>query len=418
MLRNYLIIAWKGLLRHKFVTAVSLLGIGMTLMVLTVLVAYLESFLGNTKPEVNRSRSLYITQMTEKGVGNGTSTSSVSYFFLTNHVVSLQSPEAVSISSHSAPLSVQGKDGKIKCKVKYTDAAFWQVNDFNFLAGRNFTKDHVNNDAHVVVICHSMARTFFDGEPDVAIGQEVVFDNKTMKVVGVVEDPLNQGPMSFSEMWVPVSLSRQSLSQTTFKGGFTAQILARSSSDFQKILSEYEYKMSQVSHPDKNSIKSFNAPMVTHQQFALKMVSYALFNRKPPGALTFYSVLTGLVLLIMFIPAINLININSGRIRERLSEIGIRKAFGASGRSLIVQFLTENIFLCILGGLVGLVFSIFSINFLNQNNVFHGAYLSVNFNVFFIGFLLTILFGLLSGVIPAYKMSRLQIVNVLKKQRS
>lgn len=399
-------------------TAVSLLGIGVTLMVLTILVAYLESYLGNTRPEVNRSRSLYLTKMTEKGVGNSVTTSGISYFYYTNHVLPLQSPEATSIFSHSAPLPVQGKLGKMRFKVKYTDAAFWQLNEFKFLFGHHFTKSDVDNDAHMVVICSSMARALFDAEPGAALGQEVVFDNKTMKVVGIVEDPLNHGMVSFSEMWVPISLGRFDLSKPTFTGSFSAQVLAHHPSDFQEIIEEYEHKVSQVSHPDQNSIESFNAPLVSHQQFALKVVVYALFNSEPPSALTFYAVLASLVLVIMFIPAINLININSARIRERLSEIGIRKAFGASGRSLVVQFLTENVFLCIMGGILGLLLSLISIHFLNDVNILHGAYLTINFTVLFIGFLLTVLFGLLSGILPAFKMSRLQIVHVLKKQRS
>ena len=57
----------------------------------------------------------------------------------------------------------------------------------------------------------------------------------------------------------------------------------------------------------------------------------------------------------MVLPAINLVNINLSRIYERSSEIGVRKAFGAAGRDLVLQFVVENIFLCVIGGLIGLV---------------------------------------------------------------
>lgn len=418
MLRNYLIIAWKGLFRHKFVTVVSLLGIGLTLMVLTVLVAYLESYMGNTKPEVNRDKSLYLNQMTEKYPESGTSIGSPSYFFLKNYVATLQTPKAVSISSYSQPLTVHGKSGKVSFRAKYADAAFWRLNEFDFVAGQNFTNGDVESGASVVVIGSSMAKALFGGEPASGMGKKVVLAQKMLKVVGVVKDPKNQGLTSFSEMWIPISLSDQNLLRPSFLGNFSAQVLAHSSSDFEKIIGEYDHKISSVTHPDQNSVKSFSAPLITHQEYALNTVFLALFETKSPGALTFYAVLATLVLIIMLIPAINLININSSRIRDRLGEIGIRKAFGASERTLIGQFLTENVFLCLLGGVVGLLFSIFIISLLNQANVLKGAYLTVNFTVFFTGFLLTVFFGVLSGVIPAYKMSRLQIVNALKKQRS
>ena len=45
----------------------------------------------------------------------------------------------------------------------------------------------------------------------------------------------------------------------------------------------------------------------------------------------------------MLLPAVNLVNLNVSRIMERASEIGVRKAFGASSRALVGQFVVENV---------------------------------------------------------------------------
>ena len=50
------------------------------------------------------------------------------------------------------------------------------------------------------------------------------------------------------------------------------------------------------------------------------------------------------------IPTVNLVNINISRIMERASEIGVRKAFGAPARTLVGQFLVENVLLTLVGG--------------------------------------------------------------------
>ena len=55
----------------------------------------------------------------------------------------------------------------------------------------------------------------------------------------------------------------------------------------------------------------------------------------------------------MLLPTVNLININVSRIMERASEIGVRKAFGASSRTLVGQFIVENLILTLVGGAVG-----------------------------------------------------------------
>ena len=69
------------------------------------------------------------------------------------------------------------------------------------------------------------------------------------------------------------------------------------------------------------------------------------------------ALLAGITLLFMLLPTINLVNINISRIMERSSEIGVRKAFGASSSTIIGQFIVENIFLTLLGGLLGFVLS-------------------------------------------------------------
>ena len=67
------------------------------------------------------------------------------------------------------------------------------------------------------------------------------------------------------------------------------------------------------------------------------------------------------MLLVMFLfmalPTLNLVNINLSRILERSSEIGVRKAFGASSRTLVGQFVMENVILTLVGGALALVLS-------------------------------------------------------------
>jgi putative ABC transport system permease protein len=62
-------------------------------------------------------------------------------------------------------------------------------------------------------------------------------------------------------------------------------------------------------------------------------------------------------LFVMLLPTLNLVNVNITRIMERSSEIGVRKAFGASSRTLVYQFIVENLILTFLGGFIGMVLS-------------------------------------------------------------
>ena len=119
-------------------------------------------------------------------------------------------------------------------------------------------------------------------------------------------------------------------------------------------------------------------------------------------------------MLFILLPTVNLININVSRIMERRSEIGVRKAFGASSRALVGQFVLENVLLTVVGGLLGFGLSVLVLRAITESGVVPYAQFVLNLRVFVAGVLLTLAFGLVSGVYPAWRMSRLHPVDALR----
>ena len=109
-----------------------------------------------------------------------------------------------------------------------------------------------------------------------------------------------------------------------------------------------------------------------------------------------------------------MINLNVSRIMERASEIGVRKSFGASSWTLVGQFVVENVVLTLLGGALGFVLSRLVLQFITNSGWYPYAEFHLNVRVFFGGLGLAVIFGLFSGVYPAWKMSRLHPVQALK----
>jgi putative ABC transport system permease protein len=132
------------------------------------------------------------------------------------------------------------------------------------------------------------------------------------------------------------------------------------------------------------------------------------------GAGRLLAIIVVLMLLFMALPALNLINLNVGRILERSSEIGVRKAFGATSRQLVAQLVLENVLLCLAGGAIGLAGAAGALWWLEGSGLIPYLKVHLNLAVFGYGLLITLVFGLLSGVVPAWKMSRLDPVHALK----
>jgi putative ABC transport system permease protein len=101
---------------------------------------------------------------------------------------------------------------------------------------------------------------------------------------------------------------------------------------------------------------------------------------------------------------------------ERSSEIGVRKAFGASGMTLVGQFIVENIILTFFGSVIGISLAFVVLQVLNGSDLIANMHLTINFTVIAFSLIACLVFGLLSGVYPAWRMSRLQVVNALKAQ--
>lgn len=413
MLLSYLKLAWKVLLRRKFFTFISLFGISFTLMVLLVVVALFDHAFGAHYPETRLDRLTFAQFLHVKYKDGGNMNTPPSYYLLDKYVRTLRTPEKVAITSnfHSTPSYVGNR--KLDLDLRYTDAEFWQIMDFNYLDGRAFLPADVKAAAHVAVINRSTARQYFGTDQGV-VGRTIEVNQTNYRVQGVVEDVPAMRFSSYADVWVPITTSPDDLQRVQVNGDYFAIILAKSAADVPAVQAEFEAAIKRVPLPDPKNMDylDLHADRLI-ASFSRQLMS-PLTNYKSDGLELLYPIMAGLALLFMLLPALNLVNINVSRILERSSEIGVRKAFGATGGKLVGQFLVENIFLTLLGGLMGLLLAWVVLQFISGSQLLAYAEFGLNWRIFAWALLVTVFFGVLSGVYPAFKMSRLQPVQALK----
>ncbi|MBV7529708.1 ABC transporter permease [Chitinophaga sp. sic0106] len=406
MLKNYFKIAIAILNRRKFFTFVSLFGISFTLATLLVLTAFIEKIVNDDYPDRKRARSLYLTGIEENGPQSMVS-SSLSLSYINRYLKTMKTPVDVGYYTARVGTNTYHAGKKIGIAFRYVNGSFWNILDFDFLEGKPFDAQQVSNREKVTVITEDLRRQYF-GEDVQAVGQLIEADNQQFRVAGVVKNVPGTTYFFSGDMYIPYTVANESETGQSYHGEYNAILLGASAHDLPAMQTEYNNVVGRL----KPSDKSYD-----------KVLSYADYysdaylrtgNMSKPLKRWVYSVIGGFVFLLLFLPSVNLVNINLTRIMERSSEIAVRKAFGASSNTLVYQFVVENIILTLLGGVVGCLLAVVMLYIFNQAAILPHVTLHLNPVVLVIGLITCLVFGLVSGVYPAWRMSRLAIVKALK----
>jgi putative ABC transport system permease protein len=410
MLRHYLTMTIAVLKRRPFYTGISLFGISFTLLVLMVVTAMGDHALAPMAPESRQDRMLGVHSARMFGPDTAWS-SDAGYLLFDKYARALPGVEELTIFSSFQTVSTYLGDQRITSNLKRTDAAFWRIFDFTFLEGGPYGRADVDDARFVAVITRATRERLFGTAP--AMGKTFEADGQSFRVVGVVENVPDIRFVPYADVFAPITTAKTDAYKREIMGGFHAVALARTRDDLPIIREEFNARLSRIELPDK-AYKTLVAPFETKYDAIAR--ESPLADRSSPerqgSKLTVLLVI--LAVLFVTLPTVNLVNVNISRILERASEIGVRKAFGAPTRSLIAQFVVENLILTLLGGAIGLVLSGLVLRAMNQSGFIAHSAFTINARVFAYAVLMAIAFGIVSGVYPAWRMARLHPVEALK----
>jgi putative ABC transport system permease protein len=262
----------------------------------------------------------------------------------------------------------------------------------------------------VAIISEDIKKQYF-GDVGPVVGKYIEADNVNYRVLGVVKSVPVTDYMFYSDIYLPYTVSKGGdYKSKGYSGGYMGVLLANSASDVPKMHEEYEALVKRIP-PERKDYTQIHS----HANTFL----YAFLDTGNDGKSGVMIVITAISLFVFIftlLPTLNLVNINITRIMERSSEIGMRKAFGASSKTLVYQFIVENLILTLLGGILGTVLAGIVLYAINHADLIANLELTINFTVLFIGVLLCVVFGFVSGVYPAWRMSKLNVVTALKAQ--
>lgn len=415
MYKIYFRQAIKMLKQNKFISIIAILGTAVAIMMIMAIVVSDEIKNINISPENKRDRTFYADmQIHHDSVGSRTRQGSITYPTLTNYLYELKQPEQVTaiMGRDKAILNAEGMKKKINAKMKFTDAAYWKFFDIPFLQGQPFTQEEFTSGIPCVVLSENIAKTLFTGQD--AMGKTVEINFVPYRVIGIARDISPIFKNAQADAWAPYT-SVANYKQADYK----TLILGKNKKDLPAINREV-----------RNVERTFN--QLNPQQ--------RLYIDGPKSHWAFINDVWGtsesevqhkmniqkrkmifILIILLLVPAINLSGISLSRIKKRTAEIGVRKAFGAKKYIILVQVLYENFITSLIGGVLGLFLSYLTVFWMRKwllgvpaDSVIpvHGL---ISPPVFLAVFVACLLLNLLSAGLPAYKASRMNIINSLNQ---
>jgi len=401
-------LALRVLGRRKVFTAISLVGITLTLVVLVLASTIMDNMFAPAAPESRLDRIVAVKMVSEYGhdIDFG---SNPGYAFLKQTVFNLPHADRVAIYSEIMAGVVYDGSRRIEAHLKHADGNYWNILDFHFVEGGPFSMADNDADRNVVVMSESMRDKVFGRTH--AVGRTLNVGGRSYRVVGVVSPAAITREAAYAQLWVPIG-TLNAEERSAVLGRFNALVLAHSRADIPAMKREFQSRVARVPVEDPKQFTGFRAGLdTTFESFSRNMTD----NHHGDSAPTIVrATLAGAALLFMLLPALNLVALNMSRILERAPEIGVRKAFGAPRRTLVMQFVMENIVLTLIGGVVAFFMAIVALRLLAGNVPYLDSSMSINWRVFLYGMAASAVFGVISGAWPAWRMSRLDPVNALR----
>lgn len=270
-------------------------------------------------------------------------------------------------------------------------------------SGRFFTKEEDESLARVVVLGSETKETFFGGSD--AIGEYITLKGDKYRVIGVLAP---RGAAAFFNLDVFTYVPVQTLEKKILGVDYIQFVSVKMEDPTRETETVADIvallrKRHDITDPDKDDFS------VTSTKEAQETLGDVL------GSLSI--LLLALTSISLLVGGVGIMNVMYVSVSERTSEIGLRKAVGATSRSILQQFLFEALIITLVGGLIGIVLGMLLTLALGSIFASFGFALplSFSFQSFLLGVGFSTAVGIIFGLAPAYRAAALTPMDALRR---
>jgi len=404
MLKNYLKIAIRNIVRYKLYSFINISGLAIGVAVCLLVFLFIRHEMSYDRFHLSSDRIYKIIRET----GEGNELEGVTPLPLCEALkTDFPEIEALQIRRASNVISYEENSFTEK-RFCYVDSNFFKVFSFHLIKGNpNTVLDNPNS----VVVTEEISKKYFGNENP--IGKTILSDNKDPLVVtGVMENVPENSHIRFDFLspksgfiqdwmndWHPCMFSTYILLPESYSVRTVAQKLP---GFLEKYMGKDESKYQRLKLQPLRDVYLYSADIKFNQIDKL-------------GDINEIYIFSTIAVIILILASINYMNLATSRYSNRIGEIGIRRVIGARRRQLVKQFLGESIITC----LIAVMISILLVElFLPVFNSLMGKDLRMGIftdtRIFGALILFSVILGLASGSYPAIFLSSFSPLNVIK----
>ncbi|MFC0514989.1 ABC transporter permease [Mucilaginibacter angelicae] len=406
MLRNYIKIAWRNLIKHKVFSFINIFGLATGIAAFWLISLYVVDEWSYDRYNLKANRVFRVVQ---HGTWNGgkfnLAVTSPPYApALKNDYAEVE--DAIRIDAEGGGKITYGEKQINEGGMLFTDKGFFNLFTHNFLSGDPNT---ALTKPQSIVLTKTLAVKLFGNTAD-ALDKTVLIENNPSTVTGVIDDVPSNSQFTFSAL--------RSLPDGYTDGWGNSHIytyvLLKNHDDFKKIEAGSEAFFNKYL---KGSLGTMQYSMELQPLTSIHLNSNLDYELGSNGNITYVYVFGIVALLILAIAVINYVNLTTARSSIRIREIGVRKVIGSSKKQLIMMFFAESVLFTLIAALIASVMVQFLLPYFNQlsgkNLVLLQFGLSKTATTFILFAFVT---GILSGLYPALFLSGFRTIAAMKGQ--